>query len=119
MNKLLNARLKYEIFDDVSILKKATCNVKDTTVSEEKTSATKNGGKLSQGIEQGSGKMKHNACVCFKPNMREVKLNNGLDQRMEPPSKSRTKSVMKLQYQQKQSLINNIAVNCTISSSTC
>ena len=70
MNKLLNTRLKYESLDNVSVLEQATYNGKYVTASEVMMSETKNGGKLFQGIEQGSEKMKHNSCVCFKPNMR-------------------------------------------------
>ena len=50
LNKLLNTRLKHESLDNVSVLKQATCNGKDTKASEEIISSTKNGGKLFQGI---------------------------------------------------------------------
>ena len=40
------------------------------TVSGVIMSPTKNGMKLFQGIEQGSGKMNQNTCIYFKPHMR-------------------------------------------------
>ena len=70
MNKSLNARLKYESLDNVSVLEQATHSRKDVAALEVMMNATKNGGKLLQEIQQGHGKMKHNACLCFKTNMR-------------------------------------------------
>ena len=50
MNNSLNTRLKHESLDNVSVLEQATYNGKDVTESEVMMSATKNGGKLFQGI---------------------------------------------------------------------
>ena len=78
-NKRINVRLKHESLDNAGALGKSAFNEKHQAVAEALLVAKKKGISSLLGVEQGVGKNRANACVCFKQNM-TAEAKNGIRQ---------------------------------------
>ena len=70
LNSMLNNRLRYKFLDEVDILDDAIYEGKSFKVSEVLMSASKNGMKIFQVIEQGYGNNYNRLYVYYKRNMK-------------------------------------------------